>query len=222
MEQLFQRLAPSCAMVLKKNPATNAVDFLGSAFAARPDGYLFTAAEVVKGESELLVSPAEDALGFQPSTREQLRCFAAQVRGLDAVNNVALLKITDPIALRLPPDFLGDSEAIRPGAELMHLGFPFGRYGSLILTSRSGRLAAKILTPEGKKQLLVEGTMYSGSAGGPLIDARRGCVVGILSNQLAILPKEGSTQAATLPSIGTSLSIATPVEAARALLQAER
>ncbi len=221
MEQLFQRLAPSCAMVLKKNTVTNAVDFLGSAFAARPDGYLFTAAEVVKGESRLLISPAEDALGFQPSTREQLRCFGAEVRGVDAANNVALLKITDPIALKLPPDILGDSDSIRPGAEIMHLGFPFGRYGSLILTSRTGRLAAKMLTPDGKRQLLFEGTMYSGAAGGPLIDARRGSVVGILSNQLAILPKEGSAQAATLPSIGTSLSIAVPIEAARALLQAE-
>jgi len=209
-------------MVLKKNPATGAVDFLGSAFAVRQDGYLLTAAEVVKGESQLLISPVEDALGFQPATREQLRCLGAELRGVDVGNNVALLKITDPIALRLPPDILGESESLRPGAEIMHLGFPFGRYGSLILTFRSGRLAAKMLTPDGKRQLLLEGTIYSGAAGGPLIDVRRGCVVGILSNQLAILPKEGSAQAGTLPSIGTSLSIAAPVEAARALLQTER
>lgn len=222
MEQLFQRLAPSCAMVLKKNTVTNGVDFLGSAFAARQDGYLFTAAEVVKGHEEVLISPAEDALGFQPASREQLRCFAAQVRGVDAENNVALLKITDPIALRLPQDFLGDSEAIRPGAELMHLGFPFGRYGSLIMTFRSGRLAGKMLTPEGRRQLLLEGTMYSGSAGGPLIDAGRGRVVGVLSNQLAIVPKDNSAQPAAMPPMATSLSVAAPIEAARALLDVER
>ena len=65
MEELFRRLAPSCAMVLKRNPDTRGVEFLGSAFAVRADGRLFTAAEVVKGQDEILISPAEDALGFQ-------------------------------------------------------------------------------------------------------------------------------------------------------------
>ncbi|HEV7164227.1 MAG TPA: serine protease [Gammaproteobacteria bacterium] len=225
MQQLFQRLAPSCAMVLKKNPATGAVEFLGSAFAVRQDGYLFTAAEVVKGEPEVLISPAEDALGFQSTSREQLRCFGAQVAALDVANNVALLKLADPAMLRLPPELLGDSESIRPGAEIMHLGFPFGRYGSLVLTARTGRLAAKVLTPEGSRQLLVEGTVYSGSAGGPLIDARRGRIVGIIYNQLALLPREGkeseSGRKLVLPT-QTDLALAAPIEAAIALLSAAK
>jgi S1-C subfamily serine protease len=217
MEQLFQRLAPSCAMVLTRNPATGTVDFLGSAFAVRQDGHLFTAAEVVKDRTELLVSPAEDPSGFQPASREKLNCFPAKVLKQDAANNLALLKLTDSAQLRLPPDLLGDSASLIPGATLMHLGFAFGRHGSLPLLARSGCLAAKVLGPVGNRQLLVEGTAYSGAAGGPLIDVRRGCIVGVMLSPLALMPKDESGKKFALPQ-QTDLSLAAPIEAAMALL----
>lgn len=218
MEQLFQKLAPSCAMVLTKNPATGAVDFLGSAFAVRQDGYLFTAAELAKDRSELLVSPAVDALGFQLTSRDKLNCFPARVVKVDAANSIALLKLDDSAQLRLPPDLLGDSEALAPGAAIMHLGFPFGRHGSLALAARTGHLAAKLQNPDGVRQLLVEGSMYSGSAGGPLIEVRRGRIVGVVTGQLALLPREGQTERKLALPIQTDLTLAAPVEAGLALL----
>lgn len=219
MELVFQRLAPACAMVLSKNPATQALDFLGSAFAVRQEGYLFTAAAVVKDQTELFISPAEEPMGFQALTREKLRCFSARLVAQDTKNNVALLKLTEPSQLRLPPDLLGDSTALLPGAAIMHLGFAFGRHGSLALTARSGCLAAKTLDPTGQKQLLVEGVAYSGSAGGPLIDVGRGRIVGVMLSPLALMPKDESGKKFTLPQ-QTDLSLAAPVEAAAALLVA--
>jgi len=204
-------------MVLSKNPATQALDFLGSAFAIRQDGYLFTAAAVTKDQTELFISPAEEPLGFQALTREKLHCFGAKLVAQDTRNNVALLKLTEPSQLRLPPDLLGDSAAILPGATVMHLGFAFGRHGSLALTARSGCLAAKTLDPAGQKQLLVEGIAYSGSAGGPLIDAGRGRIVGVMLSPLALMPKDESGKKFALPQ-QTDLSLAAPVEAAAALL----
>ncbi|HET7176248.1 MAG TPA: serine protease [Gammaproteobacteria bacterium] len=222
MEQIFQRLAPSCAMVLTRNASGKGVDFLGSAFAVREDGYLFTAAEVVKDRTSLLVSPAEDALGFQSSSREQLRCFAAEVKAADAGNNVALLKIIDPVSLRLLPDLLGETETLHPGAAMMQLGFPFGRHGTLVLTARTGHLAAKMLSTDGRRQLLVEGAVYSGAAGGALVDLRRGRIVGVLGSQLALLPKDSESAGKfTLP-LQTDLSLAAPIEAATALLPRDR
>jgi S1-C subfamily serine protease len=217
MEKLFQRLAPSCAMVLIKNPATQAVDFLGSAFVVREDGYLFTAAEVVKDSTELLVSPADDPAGFQPASRDKLSCFPAVVVKVDAASNVALLRLVDRPQLRLPPDLLGDSTALVPGAEVMYMGFAFGRHGSLALITRSGCLAAKVLGPAGSKQLLVEGSAYSGTVGGPLIDVRRGRIVGVMQSQLALMPKDDSGRKFALPQ-QTDLSQAAPIEAAAALL----
>ncbi|HEY1771692.1 MAG TPA: serine protease [Gammaproteobacteria bacterium] len=220
MEKLFQRLAPSCAMVLMKNPATAAVEFLGSAFVVREDGYLFTAAEVVKDREEVLISPAEDALGFQAASREKLRCFAAAVVARNPRHNLALLKLTDAAALKLPPDLLGETETLHPGAVIMYLGFPFGRHGSLALTARSGILVAKVLSPEGVRQLIVEGSMYSGSAGGPVIDVQRGRIVGVLTSQLALLPREGDTERKLVLPIQTDMTLAAPIEAGLALLPA--
>lgn len=219
MEQIFQRLAPSCAMVLKKNPATGAVEFLGSAFAVRQDGYLFTAADVVKDQTEILVSPAEDAAGFQPVKREQLRCFSARVISQDAAKKVALLKLSDQAMLRLPPDLLGDSENLHPGAEIMQLGFPFGRHGSIALTTRAGHLVAKMQDPDGARQLLVEGAAYSGAAGGALVDVRRGRIVGVLLSQLVLMPREDGSKIFAVP-LQTDLSLAAPIETAIALLTA--
>lgn len=221
MEEVFKRLAPSCAMVLTKNPSTQSVDFLGSAFAVRQDGYLFTAADVVKDSTELLISPTEDPAGFQPTSREQLRCFGARLVSVDTKHNVALLKLGDSAKLSLPPDLLGESEGLQPGAELMYLGFPFGRHGSMALTARAGLLAAKVQNPDGVRNLLVEGVAYSGSAGGPLIDVRRGRIVGVLLTPLALLPKTAPQPGGkfAMPS-QTDLSIAAPIEAATALLRA--
>jgi serine protease Do len=217
MEKLFQRLAPSCAMVLTKNPTTGSVEFLGSAFAVRQDGYLFTAAELVKDRTELLVSPAEDPAGFQPANREKLNCFPANVVKLDAGNNVALLKLADAAQLRLPPDLLGDSDSLVPGAAVMHLGFAFGRHGSLPLLARSGCLASKVLSPTGNRQLLVEGTAYSGAAGGPLIGVQSGRIVGVMLSPMALMPKDESGKKFALPQ-QTDISLAAPIEAAMALL----
>jgi S1-C subfamily serine protease len=219
MEQLFQTLAPSCAMLLERNPATNAVDFLGSAFAVREDGYLLTAAELVKDKTDLLVSPTEDPTGFQSTSRDKLNCFPAVVVKVDAPNGVALLKLADPAQLHLPPDLLGDSTMLIPGAEVMYLGFAFGRHGSLALITRSGCLAAKVLGPAGDRQLLVEGSAYSGTVGGPLIDVRRGRIVGVMQSPLALMPKDESGRKFALPQ-QTDLSQATPIEAGAALLVA--
>jgi S1-C subfamily serine protease len=220
MEQLFQKFTPTCAMVMEKDPGARGVEFLGSAFAVRQDGYLLTAAEVVKGKTQLLISPAEDPMGFQPMSREQLRCFGAEVVGLDEKNNLALLRLTDPAQLRLPPDLLGDSSGLRPGAELLQLGFPFGRHGTLVLTARHSHLAAKMLSADGRQQLLVEGAVYSGAAGGALVDVQRGRIVGVLGSQLALLPKEGMLPGKFNLPQQTDLSLAAPIEAAAALLRA--
>lgn len=203
-------------MVLTRNASTGAVEFLGSAFAVRQDGHLFTTAEVVKDRSELLVSPAGDPTGYQLVSRDKLNCFPATVVKLDAANNLALLRLTDRAELRLP-ELLGDSAALLPGAELMYLGFAFGRHGSLALTLRSGHLASKVQDPAGRRQLLVEGAAYSGAAGGPLVDVRRGRIVGVMLSQLVLMPKEDPAKKFALP-LQTDLSLAAPIEVAAALL----
>lgn len=214
MEQAFRKFAPLCAMVMRPN--ADAVEFLGTAFAVHPDGYLITAAHVVKDQEHIVISPSTDATGYQ-TTSPKLRCLAASVEKIDEQNDLALLKFDEPVNLKLPSDLFGDAEKLLPGSAVMHLGYPFGKTGALALVMRSGCLSAKIEAASGARQLYVEGVAYSGSAGGPLIDTVRGRIVGIVNSQLGLLPPAKNTKGMKLP-IQLDLTYAAPVESGLALL----
>jgi S1-C subfamily serine protease len=113
---------------------------------------------------------------------------------------------------------LGDADAISPGTKIMHLGYPFGTSGSLILVMRSGHLTAKVEATQGIKQLYVEGIAYSGAAGGPLVDATKGNIIGIVNSQIGLVPKPtGADNDYKLPVL-TELTFATPINVVTALL----
>ncbi|HET7922344.1 MAG TPA: serine protease [Gammaproteobacteria bacterium] len=208
MEQLFKKFAPLCAMVMKQNG--DSVDFLGTAFAVREDGYLATAAHVVKDQEKLLISPATDATGYQ-ATSQKLRCLAVSVVQMDEPHDVALLKLAEAISLKLPPDLLGDADTLAPGASIAHLGYPFGKTGVLALALRSGVLAAKTESAQGIQQLYLEGSAYSGAAGGPVLDTRHSRVIGIITRQISLVPvAQASGSDFRLP-VMTDMTYASPI-----------
>ncbi|HET7395574.1 MAG TPA: serine protease [Gammaproteobacteria bacterium] len=215
MEKLFRKFAPLCAMVMKPNGES--VEFLGTAFAVHKDGYLVTAAHVVKGQEQIVISPTTNVTGYQ-TTSNKLRALAASVVQLDEANDLALLELKQPMQLQLPANLLGDADAISPGTKIMHLGYPFGTSGSLILVMRSGHLTAKVEATQGIKQLYVEGIAYSGAAGGPLVDATKGNIIGIVNSQIGLVPKPtGADNDYKLPVL-TELTFATPINVVTALL----
>ncbi|MGH8370539.1 MAG: S1 family peptidase, partial [Gammaproteobacteria bacterium] len=208
MEQLFRKFAPLCAMVMKPN--SDSVEFLGTAFAVHKGGYLITAAHVVKGQEHIVVSPATDVTGYQTSS-PKLRCLVASVETTDEQNDLELLKFSEPINLKLPAGLFGDAETLVPGNPVMHLGYPFGKTGALALLMRSGSLAAKVETAQQVKQLYVEGVAYTGAAGGPLIDAARGRIIGVVNSQLGLVPPVQNAKGLKLP-IQLDLTYAAPIE----------
>ena len=215
MEQLFRKFAPLCAMVMKPNGGS--VEFLGTAFAVHTEGYLITAAHVIKGQEQIVISPATNATGYQAAA-QKLRAIAAPVQQLDEANDLALLKFSEPVQLKLPTNLFGDANMAGPGTPIMHLGYPFGTSGSLMLVMRSGHLAAKVETAQGIKQLYVEGIAYSGAAGGPLIDVAQGRIIGVINNQIGLVPKStGADNDFKLPVL-TELTFAAPINAVAALL----
>lgn len=204
-----------CAMVMKPNG--NSVDFLGTAFAIHEAGYLVTAAHVIKDQEQILISPSTDVTGYQ-ATSQKLRCIGASVVQVDESNDLALLKFDEPINLKLPPDLFGDTDKLVPGTPIMHLGYPFGKTGSLILVMRSGRLAAKVEAGQGIKQLYVEGVAYSGAAGGPVVDAAQGRIIGVINSQIGLVPPGENDKGFKLP-IQLDLTYAAPIESGLKLLE---
>lgn len=218
MENIFRKFAPLCAMVMKPNGES--VEFLGTAFAVHSGGYLATAAHVVKDQPDIVISPATDVTGYQASPLK-LRAIGASIARLDELNDLALIKFNEPVKLKLPEQLFGDADALTPGTPVMHLGYPFGNTGAQVVLMRSGFLAAKVEVEQQIKRLYVEGVAYSGAAGGPLIDAARGNIIGVINSQLGLLPKPKAAGNEFKLPIMTDLSFAAPVNALTRLLESE-
>jgi len=139
----------------------------GSGFIISKDGYLLTNNHVVEGADEVMVS-----LGDR-------REFKAEIIGLDARSDVALLKID---ADNLPVLRIGSSKKLKVGEWVVAIGSPF----SLSFSVTAGIVSAKGRSiPNGSDTTYVpflqtDVAINPGNSGGPLFNLE-GEVVGINS-----------------------------------------
>jgi len=147
----------------RKQPVKSA----GSGFIISKDGYLLTNNHVVEGADEVMVS-----LGDR-------REFKAEIIGLDARSDVALLKID---ADNLPVLRIGSSKKLKVGEWVVAIGSPF----SLSFSVTAGIVSAKGRSiPNGSDTTYVpflqtDVAINPGNSGGPLFNLE-GEVVGINS-----------------------------------------
>ncbi len=137
---------------------------LGSGFIISEDGYILTAAHVVKDADNILV---------RLSDRRELE---AKVIGVDERTDVALIKID---AKDLPTAHIGDSDKLQVGEWVLAIGAPFGfEYSATqgIVSALGRNLPSESYVPFIQTDVAVN----PGSSGGPLINGD-GEVVGINS-----------------------------------------
>jgi S1-C subfamily serine protease len=140
---IAERCIPSVALI--RTP-----DGLGSGFVVRADGRVVTNLHVVLNAREATISIGD-------RTFDDVRVVAA-----DPDRDLAVLAID---ARDLPVLELGDSASIRPGQEVVAIGFPLG----LGLTISEGLTSG--LRQLGDLELLqVSAPISSGCSGGPLLD----------------------------------------------------
>ena len=152
---------------------TDGVFVLGSGFVIDPDGVIVTNRHVIVGARSVRVKLADG------------RRVDAQVIGMDAATDIALLKVT---AGRLPSLRLGSSERISVGDPVIAIGNPFGLGQSVtsgILSARGRNLE----TDPYIDFLQTDAAINHGNSGGPLLSAD-GTVVGVTS---AILSPSGGS-----------------------------
>jgi S1-C subfamily serine protease len=141
----------------------------GSGFVLDQDGRILTSAHVISGVTSVTVTFA----GSPP--------VAAHVVGKDEENDIAVIAV-DPTGLDLQPLELGDSNAVRPGDQVMAVGNPSG----VRATAGTGRIAAAGQSVEAPGGYLIDDVFATdaviepASSGGPLL-AADGRVVGITS-----------------------------------------
>ena len=135
----------------------------GSGFIIHEDGYILTNAHVIENADSVQVALSTGGL------------FKGKIIGMDAVADLAIIKIDSPDPLPVIP--LGHSNELKPGDWVMAIGSPFG----LDLTVTVGIVSAKGrslgATPY-DDFIQTDTPINPGNSGGPLINTQ-GEVVGI-------------------------------------------
>ena len=135
----------------------------GSGVVVDSDGYIITNYHVIHGSNEIEVQLSDG------------RTFEAEVVGVDAPTDLAVLKIAAP---ELTPAEWGDSSNLQVGSLVWAVGSPFGLERSIT----SGILSAKdrrgIARSNYQDFLQTDAAVNPGNSGGPLVDVE-GRIVGI-------------------------------------------
>jgi len=158
---------------------------LGTGFIVSADGLILTNAHVVARGTQIAVT--------LPDRRE----FNARLIGLDAMADIALLKID---AVGLPTVRIGDPVSAEPGDGVVAIGSPYGFGNSVTagIVSAKGRL---LPGAESMQFLQTDVPINPGNSGGPLFNLQ-GEVIGINSR---IYSRSGGYQ---------GLSFAIPIDTA--------
>ncbi len=143
---------------------------LGSGVIVADDGYILTNSHLVAGASELEV------------TLQDGRNFKARIIGLDAVTDLAVIKVD---AQRLPTIAFAESRNVRVGDVVLAIGHPFGvgqtvTHGIISATDRGG-----MGIEDYESFIQTDAPMNPGNSGGALVDVHGGLIginTAILSN----------------------------------------
>ena len=153
----------------KREPELNGQ---GSGVIIRQDGYILTNRHVVDGAEKIKVR-------FKDG-----REYDAEVRGVDAQSDVAVIKITDKSVKGLPVAKLADSSKTRVGEFAIAIGAPFSldysvTFGHVSAKSRSGVVSGPSLNGLVDQDFIqTDASINPGNSGGPLVNID-GEVIGI-------------------------------------------
>ena len=192
LPQLFERVSPAVVSIQamkinKARPQRRFETVVGSGLII-DKAEVLTNAHVVDGAASLSVTLDSGAK------------VTARVLGLDAVLDIALLRLEGPGAL--PVAQLGDSSSVKVGDEVVAIGNPLGLDQTMTRGIVSG--LNRILPGLAEQPLIqTDAPINPGNSGGPLVD-RCGHVVGI--NTL-------------ISEDAQSIGFAIPINAARSLLR---
>ena len=140
---------------------------VGSGIIISPDGYIVTNDHVVNDATQIRV------------TMHDRRVFAAQLVGVDKLNDLAVIKID---AKDLPSIPWGDSNQLHPGQTVLAFGSPFGYFQFSVTRGIISALnRPNPYTDDPRKPgdfIQTDAAINPGNSGGPLVDAH-GEVIGI-------------------------------------------
>lgn len=185
--EAFEKVAPAVVVV----SVSGVIDYsgiipqetegIGSGFIINEEGYILTNYHVIKGAKEVTVTLSDG------------RDVKAKVINYDENQDVAMLKISDD-SVKVPAVVeLGDSDALKPGEQVIAIGTPLSKEFNQTVTS--GIVSAvnrTVETSSGVQLNLIQtdAAINPGNSGGPLVNTK-GEVVGINNMKIASDEVEG-------------------------------
>lgn len=145
---------------------------VGSGFIINKDGFILTNAHVVVGSQEIKVA-LEDG-----------RIFQAEIRGLDTMKDLAVLKIK---ASDLPVPEMAKDNDLKIGQMAIAIGSPLGLVGGPTVTAGVVSAVNRSIQTEStfmEGLIQTDAAINPGNSGGPLINSK-GAVIGVNS---AVIP----------------------------------
>lgn len=214
----IERLKPSVLLIGSyKTTDSPRFQLRGTGFIVGDGQFVVTNAHVLPADLTSSEAPALVVQVRQANGEWQMR--PARVLGTNAPRDLALLRMDGPAG---PAMRLGNSAAVREGADLAFMGFPIGGVlGFSVVTHRatvSSITAAALPSPSAgrlSEQAIrglrggtfeifqLDATAYPGNSGGPLFDPETGEVVGVMNMVLI----KGTRESALSQPSGISYAI---------------
>lgn len=216
LQAVSQRFQGSCMMLMHRSDV--GVTFLGSAFLVHSGGYLLTTARLLAQEEKLVVVPLDSDEVFPPVTRDEVAPVPVDVIARDVPHDTALLKLKPELAINMPDQILGSSDADPQGALLMSIGIPFGYYRVHGIMATQSTLAGRLRSHTGTRLLVFDRRVQYGDVGGPLISAGTGRIIGVVGGVFDPVELEGHDRSEGLK-VNSDLSYAISIEYGAALLE---
>ena len=185
--EAFEKVAPAVAIV----SVSGVIDYsgiipketsgIGSGFIINEEGYILTNYHVIKGAKEVVVTLSDG------------RDVNAKVVNYDENQDVAMLKISDD-TIKVPAVVeLGNSDALKPGEQVIAIGSPLSKeFGQTVTAGIVSATNRTVKTSSGVELNLIQTdtAINPGNSGGPLVNTK-GEVVGINNMKLASDTIEG-------------------------------
>ena len=185
--EAFDKVAPAVVIV----SVSGVIDYsgiipketsgIGSGFIINEDGYILTNYHVIKGAKEVVVTLSD---GTDAN---------AKVVNYDENQDVAMLKISDD-NIKVPAVVeLGNSDALKPGEQVIAIGSPLSKeFGQTVTAGIVSATNRAVQTSSGVELNLIQtdAAINPGNSGGPLVNTK-GEVVGINNMKIASDEVEG-------------------------------
>jgi serine protease Do len=218
---IAQHHGGGCMMVVRKED-DKGVGFVGSGFLCHSKGYILTCAHSINLTDKLAILPPQPLNEFNQLTLERVHPIDVTVVQHDPVNDVALLKIVNPVPLTVPDNIFGNESTSQVGSSVCYLGFPFGQSGLHTIKISQSIISSKVKSQNGTKQYQLDAMVHEGNSGGPLIDLQTGQIIGIISGRFSPTGNHGGVRIGN-HALGTesSISYATSINYGIDLMKSE-